>query len=137
MNSYKNKRNMIHLLPNYFKWVGLFLLLVVILFQIAINTWDVQSLNTHKEIIKTWSINFFIVGLVIIGFTGDKVEDEMVMLLRFKALAFSFMAAVVYVIIQSIFDRMGGNAKAIDSNFLIVSMLITYIIFFFILKKFR
>jgi hypothetical protein len=138
MNISKKDCKLIQLLPNYFRWIGLIITLLPILFLIIARSLNNELFQAHKETIKIFSINVFILGLLFIVLTKDKIEDEMTMLLRLRAMAFIFIVAVIYVITQPLIDWIWNDTFSIlNSRHLVVIMLISYIIYFFILKKWR
>jgi len=134
----KFKKNDLHFLPNFYKKIGLIIMVLPFAIIISIKLFNPAFLHSHKESILTYLPNICILGLLLFALARDKFEDEMTLLLRLKAIAWTFFVGVFSVITQPLFDRMWGDPiKVLSSQHLIVIMLISYITFFFIMKKFR
>ena len=125
-------------LPNYFKWVGCVISLIAIAFVVIIKTFATEFNPVAKVWIKSVDTSFFILGLLFVVLSKDKIEDERTYLLKLEAMRFAFMAAALSVIIipltNLIFD---GSIINIQSQELITSMLFVYIIYYRALKKSR
>ena len=125
-------------LPNYFKWVGCVISLIAIAFVVIIKTFATEFNPVAKDWIKSVDTSFFILGLLFVVLSKDKIEDERTYLLKLEAMRFAFMAAALSVIIipltNLIFD---GSIINIQSQELITSMLFVYIIYYRALKKSR
>ena len=85
-----------------------------------------------------------LVGLLIVTLSKEKIEDEMVTTLRFKAYTLAFIMAVLYSLIQPMADYIVHNyiyepSKGNDfSYFQVLSfMLLIQIMFFEVLKRNR
>ena len=128
----------LRLLPSYYKKAGLIIILLPFIITLLIKLLNAAFLHSHKEIILIIVPSICILGLLIIALARDKFEDEMTILLRLKAMAFTFIAAVIYVITEPLLDWLWGDAvNLLSSRHLVVTMLISYILFFFFLKKLR
>ena len=134
----KNDTKTIRLLPNYFKWIGFAMMVFVGLLLLGIKLFKVELLQNQKEALMIFTSRFFLLGLFVIALARDKVEDELILLLRLKAMGFIFTVVIVTVIIQPIIDLMWKDSiQNMTPVYLVLRMLIAYHIFFFFLKKFR
>jgi hypothetical protein len=113
------------------------MILLSIAFLLIDKGLNFESLQAKNKIIPIFCINIFILGLLLIILTKEKVEDEMLMALRFKAMGFTFMSAVIFVMIEPLFNQIEGSNRVSTSSYLVIAMLIAHIIYFFILKRFR
>ena len=133
-----NKPNQINLLPNYFKKIGVIIILIAFGVAIVIKTFAVEFIPSHKEFSKIVTLNLFILGVLLVAWAKDKFEDELTMLIRLKAIGFTFISAVSYVICKSLVDLAWGNAaRDLNGQELVSIMLFVYIIYCWILKKGR
>jgi hypothetical protein len=127
-----------HLLPNYFKKIGLVIIILVLGFTFFIELSKIKVLIIQKETAKTILINSVIIGLIFIALAKEKLEDEQIMSLRFKAMGYTFLSAVLYIVIISLFNLiLGVIAKSLDGQELVLAMLIAYFPYFFMIKKWR
>ncbi|HKB45448.1 MAG TPA: hypothetical protein VKC90_13705 [Chitinophagaceae bacterium] len=134
----KNDTKTIRLLPNYFKWIGVGMMILVGLLLIAVKLFKIELPQNQKEILMVSTLRFFLLGLFVIALARDKIEDELTLLLRLKAMGFIFTLVIVTVIIQPIIDLIWKNPlENLTPPHLVLRMLIAYHIFFFFLKKFR
>ncbi|MEO6611034.1 MAG: hypothetical protein ABIT05_00025 [Chitinophagaceae bacterium] len=125
-------------LPNYYKKIGIAIMILPLIIILWFKLFDSAFLHSHKEAIWTILPSIFILGLSFIAFAKDKVEDEMTLHLRLKAMGMTFGFGVFSVITQPIWDWVWGDpVKVLSSQHLIVIMLVFYIVFFFFLKRFR
>ena len=86
----------LNLLPNYYKKVGLGVF-VFTLFIALPSAWFLkqsapQLLSAYKTLLPTLFMDLLIVGLGLYAFSKDKVEDELITLLRLESMAYAFSA---------------------------------------------
>jgi len=82
-------------LPHRFKIVGLAVILISGA-AILINIWSVDNLEI-KQVAKYG----ILVGLLFISMSKEKIEDELVRLLRMQSYTFAFIAGVVYTLLSN------------------------------------
>jgi len=120
------------LLPSYFKIVGL---IVIALSFVAAFFMKSYITADQKPLAKTITINIIIVGLFLIAWTRDKVEDEMSVHLRFQSMAVSFLFGVMYAVFFPVASYfMDGTNLDISGQQLVMAMLI-FFIFTYTFKK--
>jgi len=126
-------------LPNVFKKVGLtvfvlsFLLLTVIKFIDGEPIWLKPALK-----------QFMLVGLLVISISKEKIEDELIQILRSKSYSLAFIIGVIYIMLQPIFDKatdfiLGLDPQPNDTGYVqvLLFMLLIQIGFFEVLKRNR
>ena len=115
-------------LPNYFKKIGVVLIVLTIMFRLM------PVYHTIHESFKIIFEDFLILGLFIIAIAKDKVEDEMSELIRLKAMAYGFSFAILYVIFRDFGLILGIEIKEINAQELLFTVLVTYHIICFTQK---
>jgi hypothetical protein len=134
-----NSAAVIRLLPNYCKKIGFALSGIVVLFFICllINSIFHPSFKLHaKDIFKYVVFFVFTTGLVIISISKDKVEDELTMVLRVKAMAIAFLGGITCCMIWPFASLIvEGYAISIKSPELILIIISTYTTNFYLLKR--
>ncbi len=125
-------------LAHRFKRVGYLVtaLFVVLIFARKIMEYD-------GEFVKTMIKNGFLLGLLIISISKEKVEDELIESLRTKSYRIAFVLTVAYAVVQPIIEFVvetiiKGEASLGDFSYfqVLVFMLIVQIGFFEQLKRF-
>jgi len=102
VNDYFNKP--LNLLPNYFKKIGLGFILASVVFVVSIKVSGIHLSAEIKAMMKTIFWDILILGMLFIGFSKEKDEDELTMLIRMKALASAFVYVVIFKIVDDIFS---------------------------------
>jgi hypothetical protein len=134
----KLNQNKIGLFPNYFKKIGIVIMILAFIPVVIIVAMHIQLSQTTKELLKTATMDGFILGLLFVAWSKDKIEDEMAMYIRLKSAAWTFVFAVCYVIIYPIGNLISeGKLKNSSGQQLVVVMLFSYIIMYFLQKKSR
>ena len=132
------KKNKTGLLPNYFKKVGMAVMILAILPALIIKLIDIQIAQAQKNLFKLMTMNVFILGLLFVAWAKDKVEDELTIMLRLKSMGFAFILAVLSVVMKPLTDVLFkdtlGDFKAQE---LVLSMLFVYLIMYYLQKKGR
>ena len=123
------------LLPQYFKIIGLSLIILAFAPEVIIVLSKVSILVPQKELLKLITKTVFILGLLFIALARDKVEDEMTFSIRLNVMAMAFLSAVFIVIIQPFVDiLLSGSVDVITGTHIVVVMLIFYLIMYNFLK---
>ncbi|MGB1284793.1 MAG: hypothetical protein ACPG44_10090, partial [Polaribacter sp.] len=89
--------------------------------------------------IKTVAKTGFLISLLLLVITRNKIEDELTLRIRLKAFAASFIYGVATVIVESFISLLFGNIFLTDKGVteLLISMFLFYFIMIFIMKKNR
>ena len=127
----------IRLLPVFFKKVGLVLALLTIAIPIVLKLTSIEALLSNKELLKIIVRCLFIIGLTLIGFSKDKIEDEMTMIIRMKAIIMSFIYGLVFAITSPLLAYFTDVSTHDEASSIFIQMLIMYLIWYNILKYFR
>jgi hypothetical protein len=124
------------LFPNYFKKIGLLIILLTFVVGIVLKMMNIQLASTKNEIFRMLPLSIIIVGLFLIAWSKDKVEDEMTMYIRLNAIAWTFIWTISYVIFQPIAELIVNNQpKNVSGQQIVMTMLIGFIIMFYFLKR--
>lgn len=97
-----NKRVWTHvyLLPNYFKPIGI----TVIIFAAVIFVLQTQTqLLTSDQDFKI-PVTLLLIGLTLLNFSKEKVEDERIKFIRYRTWAYSFYIIIGYVVFGRILN---------------------------------
>lgn len=131
-------KNSYGLLPNYFRKIGLAIMLLALFSVIIFKLTGLEISAEQKPLIRLLTMNIFILGLLFIAWCRDKVEDEMTVSLRLKSMSLSFIWAVLYVILRPFTDIIFKDPiKDLKAQELVFSMLFFYLVIYFIQKKMR
>ena len=137
MNTKKTK-NEAKLLPNYFKTIGIVIMLLAFVPIVVVIVMKIGIAQAQKETFKILTMDFFILGLLFVAWAKDKTEDEMTVYVRLKSMAFTFSWVVLYVIVKSLIDLIFKiSIGDLSSQQLIITMLFVYLTMFFFKKKSR
>lgn len=134
MEKRKNKNELISL-PMYYKWVGVILMVVSAGFIGYANLYDLD-LSGENERYKVLTLSGFILGAFFLAFAKEKEEDERLMVLKLRSLAISFAWAVIMVVIRPVLDVIFGDELSLmSSQSLVLSMLIAYLLVYYLQKR--
>lgn len=136
MKQSKSTNSIAALFPNYFKKIGLGMILTSIAVVLITKFLAVEITETQKEIYKSIFFDVFILGLFFIAWSKDKIEDEMTLLIRLKAIGFTFMTSVFYLILRPLVDIiLGDTPNDMSAPELMMFMLFMYILFYKMQKR--
>lgn len=126
------------LLPGYFFKIGLGFMIsglaASLIIKLVLTGWD----PIRMELLKTGVLNCFILGLLFIAWSKDKVEDEMTLAIRLKAIAWAFAWAAIYVIVKPFVDfLMTSQIEKVSGTQVVLSMLIVYLLVYYLNKRIR
>lgn len=134
MENKRNKKQVI-LFPTYFKWIGLGTMVLSIIANVVLKQGK-QELVDLNDVYRTLTLNGFILGVFFLALSKDKVEDEMTMSFRLRSMAFSFIWAVVMVVVRPVIDIVSGDTVSMmSSQSVILSMLIVYVVSYYLNKR--
>jgi glucose uptake protein GlcU len=85
----------------------------------------------QKELLRELTMNAFILGLLFLVTSRDKVEDELTLLIRLKSMSWTFVWAVFLVIVTPIIDLLFDDAiEPLPGQQVVGSMLCGYFIMY-------
>lgn len=132
-NSGKSK---LVLLPVYFRWIGLGILILAILYPLFIYVFDPEILKTQKETAKMILLSTVNLGLFIIALSRGRNENEATMNLRLRSLVFACILGIVQTVLEPLKDLLVGEPlEDSKSQGLVLMLLLTYLVLFFLQKK--
>lgn len=122
--------------PNYFKKVGLALIFLILLIAIAMKMLGVTLAPGTKELVRVVFKNAGLLGLLLIALSKDKVEDEMILYIKLRTMAASFMFGSILIIGDSFIELIStGHGTGISGPRVVVAMLCYYIAMFYFAKR--
>lgn len=126
----------LRLLPRKFRKVAFGIMsLTVLLAVLSI----LKVLTIDKEIIQTIAKSGFLVSLLLLAITRNKIEDELTLRIRLQAFTASFIYGVVIVVVEPLIRFLLGNSllSAMGVTALLISMFLFYFLMMFLMKKNR
>ena len=134
----KRRKKEPELLPVYFKKIGLVIMILAFVSPIIVKSMNVELLVNQKELFRVLTLNAFILGLLFVAWSKDKVEDEMTVFIRLKAMSWTFTWAVLYVIITPFVDFLFKDPIGVlTGQQVVMSMLFVYLIMYYLQKMGR
>ncbi len=126
------------LLPLYFKKIGLLVMILAFIPAIIVKSVNVELVQTQKEIFRILTLNAFILGLLFVAWSRDKVEDEMTVSIRLKAMSWTFSWAVLYFIITPFIALLFKDLIVrLTGQLVVMSMLFVYLTIYYLQKLSR
>jgi hypothetical protein len=126
------------LLPNYYKWMGVIIIVVTLVFLLLFKLINPFMSAHDKLVLANVGPRVLMLGVVFIIFSKDKYENEFTGALRLKAMAFTFMLVIIVIIIQPLTDLVWKDtAMDASSMHLVLRMLVVYLLIFTLMKKIR
>jgi membrane protease YdiL (CAAX protease family) len=126
------------LLPRYFRVVGLGSVLIAFAVMLLYKLSSTELLLENTEVLKELTMNLIILGLFFIAWSKDKVEDELTLLVRLRAVAWAFGFSVLNVIFNPIVSLLiGSKAEMISGQQAMLTMILAFLIMYYIQKKSR
>ncbi len=126
------------LLPAYFKVIGVIIIVLALITAIVIKSMQIEMYPSQKELFRLFTMNAFLLGLLLVAWSKDKMEDEMTVFIRLKAMAWTFTWAVLYVILKPIGDLIFDDpVEILTGQEVVTSMLFVYLITYFFQKRWR
>ena len=120
------------LLPHPYKFIGLLIFILALIFPIILgaldgSSWDESSQRRH--IAQT----AMLVGLLIIILSREKLEDEFIDSCRLRAFRAALIAGIVYFL-QDVFGTFGGNLVHSSGGLLLMQTAV-YLVVFHLMKS--
>ena len=136
----KKIQNYQYLLPNYYKKVGISLLILSL-----ITLMTRKYLIEDGELIRQIAKKGMLLSLLLITISKEKIEDELIIKLRGQAFAFAFVAGVIYTLIQPLINYLVALVirpekavlNGLDDFIILWFMLVMYLTFFYLFKRYR
>lgn len=126
------------LLPFYWKKIGFAVMVLAFVPAVIVKALHFDITQVNKELFRLLTMNAFILGLLLIAWAKDRVEDEMTIAIRLKAMGWAFVWAVLLVIIKPLVDLLFRDRIAdMKSQELVVSMLFVYLLMYYLQKRAR
>lgn len=123
------------LLPGYFKKIGLVIIILAFFPALVMRSMNFEMLESQKELLKIFTLNSFILGLFFVALSKDKIEDEMTVAIRLKAMAWTFSWAVLFVIVMPIIELLFTDPiQSLTGQQVVMSMLFVYLIVHYLQK---
>ena len=126
-------------LPNSFKKVGIAIFLLSFVVLTIIKFADNEPLWLRPALKQA-----MLVGLLMISISREKIEDELIQILRSKSYALAFIIGVIYIMLQPLTNELInfilGTAEAPDNMGyvqVLLFMLLIQVGFFEVLKRNR
>ena len=134
MESKRRKKELV-LLPAYFKKIGLAIILLSFVPAVVIKSMDFKLVQIQRELFRVFTLNAFLLGLLFIAWSKDKVEDEMTFNIRLKSMAFTFAWTVLYVVFKPIVDLLfKSTIGSVTGQEVVMNMLFVYLILYYLQK---
>jgi len=123
-------------LPNYFKKIGIALIILVIVVMFILKGLHYNFDTIPKGNIKTIAMTIINLGLAFIALAKDKIEDEMYVFLKLKSFHSALIFGIIFTIIFPILDIVSNdNIHQIPAQQLVTMMLFSQISTYFLLKR--
>jgi len=126
-------------LPNVFKKVGITLFLLSFIGLTIIKFTENEQLWVRPALKQA-----MLVGLLVISISREKIEDELIQILRSKSYALAFIIGVIYIMLQPLVNQVVnfilGTSEAPDNMGyvqVLLFMLLIQVGFFEVLKRNR
>lgn len=119
----------LRLLPNKYKKVAYGFMLLSVLVPILSK---VGVVTIEKEVTKTIFSSGILLSMLLLALTRDKLEDELTLKIRLKALAISFIYGVGYVIAGP-FVNLLFDGEFLYEDMGMESLLLTMFLFYFMM----
>ena len=126
----------LRILPTNFKIAAYRIMFLCGLF-VALSISKILAID--KEIVKTISKSVFLISLLLLALTRDKIEDELTLRIRLKAFTASFIYGVGIVIMEPFINLLFDGSFLSDKGVaeLLITMFFFYFAMMFLMKKNR
>lgn len=123
-------------IPNYFKKVGLAVMILAFLLGVLAKTGTIEMAQHTKDLFKLFTLDGFLVGLLLIALAKGKVEDEMISAIKLRTMAFAFVFGVLIVIIRPIIDLISNDPITdVTGQEVVLQMLGVYLFVYYLQKR--
>lgn len=122
--------------PNYFKKIGLGLILIAVALPLSVKFLAPEIIEGQEEFYKILFFNVLVLGLFFVAWSKDKFEDEMTMQIRMKSIGFTLMTSVFYIIFRPVVDLiLQDPVTKMSAQELMMFILFMYILFYKLQKR--
>ena len=126
------------LLGVHFKKIGVVVMILSMVPGLIVKTMHIVVMESQKDLLKSLSYSGFLLGLLFIALSRDKVEDELTIYIRLKAMQEMFMFAVIYVMIKPLIVLVLQSPFIdVSGQQLVTLMLVGYLISYYLKKLYR
>ena len=123
------------LLGVHFKKIGVVVMVLSMVPGLIVKTMHIVVMESQKDLLKSLSYSGFLLGLLFIALSRDKVEDELTIHIRITSMQEMFIFAVIYVMIKSlIVCVLQWPVNDVSGQQLVTLMLVGYLISFYLKK---
>jgi hypothetical protein len=120
--------------PHRFKFVGCAILFITGTLAIFLQMSELFENFVGSETFRALMRSSILIGMFFIASSRERIEDELVGLIRLKSFEWAFRWGILYTIFDLIFPN---NAIELSGFSLIFSMLIVYMLVFYAKKRER
>jgi hypothetical protein len=123
------------LLGVHFKKVGIGVMILSLVPGLIIKMMHIVIIESQKDPFKSLSYSGFLLGLLFIALSRDKVEDELTIHIRITSMQEMFIFAVIYVMIKPLIVLMFQSPFIdVTGQQLVTLMLVGYLISYYLKK---
>jgi len=135
MENKSNKKELV-LLPTKFKFIGLGVAAVSFGVHAYFKVSEATATPDFIEMVRVCSMSGLILGVLLFALSKDKIEDEMTLLIRMRAMGASFIWGALSVIIRPLVDIASGDpVEMMNGQTVILSMLFVFVLVHFLQKR--
>jgi len=145
MENQQNFQPKFRLLPNYFKKIGIgFVLFAFIILIPLFHYWKtLEFAGNYKQFFYVPFFDILILGLLLYSMAKEKIEDELIVLIRLQSIAKAFIVGIFFVIGWQLGEFWNDYIQEIKGSvfqsfgvlIVIICILISYILTFNSMKK--
>jgi hypothetical protein len=123
------------LLGVHFKKVGIGVMVLSLVPRLIIKMMPMVIIESQIDLFKSLSYSGFLLGLLFIALSRDKVEDELTIHIRITSMQEMFIFAVIYVVIKPLIVLMFQSPFIdVTGQQLVTLMLVGYLISYYLKK---
>lgn len=123
------------LLGVHFKKIGVVVMVLSMVPGLIVKTMHIVVMESQKDLLKSLSYSGFLLGLLFIALSRDKVEDELTIHIRITSMQEMFIFAVIYVMIKPLIVWvLQSPFTDVTGQQLVTLMLVGYLISFYLKK---
>ena len=124
MEKQPHQQPQLRLLPHYFKFVGrVILLLGLALISITYK----EDFGKYNNIRAKVLLGTILIGFLLYSFAKEKIEDELMILIRLQSMANAFILTILYTLLLPIFGFIiSGRNIDVEGLHVILISLLTY-----------
>lgn len=139
MENQQKYQPQLRLLPNYFKKIGIGLFLfAIILTPLShyLKSFEFYTIGNYKFAYHVVSSDILIIGLLLYSMAKEKIEDELISLIRLQSIAKAFVfGIIILIIIPFIGCFVEGHIQEVEGQAIIFFTLLSYVHQFYSMKK--